>query len=1149
MDPNRSKIIEHSFAARGVVIVAALFVSVTVLLSGMIYVEGRVTDGVRAYVRGEGLWAKAQNDAVLYLERYSYSRDNADYLAFEHAIRTNDGDRNARQALLESPPDIEAARRSFLQGQNDAQDLNSLIWLFIYFQNVSYMQEAIGIWAVGDDRIDKLKSLGARFKREVGSGHISPAELNKLRSLLKNLNGELFGLENRFSKKLGDGARWTRSSVWKLSLGLLLVFVGGVIWISRRIIRSILDSERELFISESRFSSLKESNTIGIASWDMSGRVIEANDLLLQMLGYSRADLVAGEINWIRLTPEEFRKRDERARQELMTYGRCEPYEKSYLHKKGFRVPVYLGASMLQGSKEQGIAFIIDLTKRKKADELLQRSEHYLRTIIDTEPESVQVLNEKNELVEINRSGLAMFEADSIEAVKRHGFMNFICPEHRPAFETMNQSVLKGTNAKLEFEVTGLKGTRRWLEIHAASMQDDHGKPALVLGIARDITEQKLSEQNEAKYLRTILLLNKCNSLLVRANDEQELLLQVCRLAVKVGGYLMAWVAYARDDEHKSVIPAAQYGLDDDFLQLLKITWADEPLGWGATGTAIRTGSVSVMQNIEADLLIKPWRDAALSRGYNATIALPLFVEHKVIGALVVYSAEQNAFGEDETELLWELANDLAFGIQALRARHGKELALGALKQESEKNLALLHNASDGIHILDQEGSIIEVSDSFCEMLGYRREEMIGMNVREWDAGFENEEERRAMLRKQFLNPGRSQFETRHRCKNGHILDVEVSGHALELDGKPVLFNSSRDITERKQVLNKLHESEEKWRRLYELSPLGITLTDEEGRYVELNESFLRITGYSVDELNSTRYRDMALKRDEADDAKILSSLGKSGYYGPYEKEYIRKDGTLVPVRLNGMLVKGQDGKKYVWSIIEDISESKRITTRLEQATIQLRELIATYEATLENERKRLAREVHDELGQVLTSLHLDISALRMKLGNKNPALKKLILNMSDVTDQAINVLRNVAENLRPVAIDMGITAAIEWLCNKFSAQSGILYTFHAPRQSINLDRQRTTMLFRIVQESLTNIMRHADARNVHISLLLDGADLSMEIRDDGKGFDHEEYGERKSFGLLGMKERALLLGGDFRIVSAIDNGTSVYVRIPASQT
>lgn len=180
--------------------------------------------------------------------------------------------------------------------------------------------------------------------------------------------------------------------------------------------------------------------------------------------------------------------------------------------------------------------------------------------------------------------------------------------------------------------------------------------------------------------------------------------------------------------------------------------------------------------------------------------------------------------------------------IENIDSRKRAELSL---HKESEKNLALLRNASDGIHILDSDGNIIEVSDSFCAMLGYRRDEMIGMNVGQWDAHY-SEAECLQLIRQQLATRLRSLFETRHRRKDGSFIDVEVSGSPLELDGKPALFNSSRDITARKQAQLQLQESEQRFRIVADVAPVLIWLADTDKRRTWFNQVWLDFTGRSM---------------------------------------------------------------------------------------------------------------------------------------------------------------------------------------------------------------------------------------------------------------------------------------------------------------
>lgn len=178
-----------------------------------------------------------------------------------------------------------------------------------------------------------------------------------------------------------------------------------------------------------------------------------------------------------------------------------------------------------------------------------------------------------------------------------------------------------------------------------------------------------LSNNEILRLNRALRILSLCNTALVHAKDEHKLLAEICRLTVVRGGYLMAWVGYAEQDEAKSVRPIAQFGNESGYLENINITWADTEFGRGPTGTAIRTKMTVINQNALSNPKMKPWREAAIKRGYQSSVALPLVSDGIALGALTIYSAEPDAFKADEIELLEELANDLAYGIVTLRTR------------------------------------------------------------------------------------------------------------------------------------------------------------------------------------------------------------------------------------------------------------------------------------------------------------------------------------------------------------------------------------------------------------------------------------------------------------------------------------------------
>ncbi|RTL54329.1 MAG: EAL domain-containing protein [Rhodocyclaceae bacterium] len=196
--------------------------------------------------------------------------------------------------------------------------------------------------------------------------------------------------------------------------------------------------------------------------------------------------------------------------------------------------------------------------------------------------------------------------------------------------------------------------------------------------------ELRQQEAEQEKLNRALRLLSACNTTLIHAEDEYKLLAEICRLCVERGGYLMAWVGYADQDDARTVRPITQSGYEHGYLDHIDITWADTERGQGPTGTAIRTGMTNVNQNVLTNPKMAPWREAAIQRGYQSSIALPLIGEARVLGALTMYAREPDAFTHDEVRLLEELANDLAFGIVTLRTR-------AAHAQEKEKASFLAH--------------------------------------------------------------------------------------------------------------------------------------------------------------------------------------------------------------------------------------------------------------------------------------------------------------------------------------------------------------------------------------------------------------------------------------------------------------------------
>lgn len=227
----------------------------------------------------------------------------------------------------------------------------------------------------------------------------------------------------------------------------------------------------------------------------------------------------------------------------------------------------------------------------------------------------------------------------------------------------------------------------------------------------------------------------------------------------------------------------------------------------------------------------------------------------------------------------------------------------------------------------------------------------------------------------------------------------------------------------------------------------------------------------------------------------------------------------------------------------EQVHERKRMAQRLEESQQLLRQLAARNEDARENERRSLKREIHDELGQYLLALRLGISIVDLQLEENHSPLREKTQRLIAVVDTTIKVVRDVVAALRPSALDLGIESALEWLVGEYSERTGIQCELQVPEDDLDMDDKRVTAVFRIVQESLTNVARHAQATWVKISLEQKEGQYLLEVQDNGQGFDPSIHKE-KSFGLVSMQERALMLGGEVEI-SSVPGRTEIRVHFP----
>ena len=359
----------------------------------------------------------------------------------------------------------------------------------------------------------------------------------------------------------------------------------------------------------------------------------------------------------------------------------------------------------------------------------------------------------------------------------------------------------------------------------------------------------------------------------------------------------------------------------------------------------------------------------------------------------------------------------------------------------------------------------------------------------------------------------------------------EQTGHSEA--GSCSTIASQCDFTERKTQIQ----------RFVDTNLVGIVVWNAEGEVLAADDAFLRMRTLERKEFTTRRVGSTPDERRESTE-RILAAIGYHGRIQPVAKEYVSKDASRVSVMVNGAELEAS-GTECI-ALVVDSTERKEVERCLSESYEMLQDLASHRETSREEERKHIARELHDELGQYLTALRFRASALSMQLGNDRPELGEQIKSLISLVDETMQVVRSVITSLRPAALDTGIAAALEWLAAEFNRNGHTACRLHLRDDDMVMSEDRAIALFRLAQEALTNVARHAAAEHVIIKLDRTPVAFLLEVRDDGRGFDPLAC-RRKSFGLAGMEERVRMLGGQIEIISSPGSGTEIKVRLPIS--
>lgn len=412
---------------------------------------------------------------------------------------------------------------------------------------------------------------------------------------------------------------------------------------------------------------------------------------------------------------------------------------------RGDKIKAILGignkASNYNAKDAEAVSLLADLSweiaERKFLDEALRKSERRYREIFDNVLDGIYILDVvsdgKFRTIDVNPA------LERMTGIPRSFSVGKLQEETVPpevaviVNEKYRHCVEAGVPTEEEVRLD-LPSGRHFFHSTLIPVPGENGTIHRIIGISRDITERKHAEELSQRLNRELRAISNCNQALMRADDELNLLKEICRIICEDAGYRMAWVGYAEYDESKSIRPVAWAGVEEGYLEGADIRWADSDHGQGPSGTAIRTGKNSQIRDFETDPQAIPWRDEALKRGYRSSIALPLKEDNEtVFGVLNIYASEANAFTPEEIRLLEELSGDLAFGITTIRTRDERKEAEAALKESERQYRELLENLPVAVVIHNSDTAIRYWNTLALELLGLSGSEIAGKTALDSD--------------------------------------------------------------------------------------------------------------------------------------------------------------------------------------------------------------------------------------------------------------------------------------------------------------------------------------------------------------------------------------------------------------------------------
>lgn len=523
--------------------------------------------------------------------------------------------------------------------------------------------------------------------------------------------------------------------------------------------------------------------------------------------------------------------------------------------------------------------------------------------------------------------------------------------------------------------------------------------------------------------------------------------------------------------------------------------------------------------------------------------------------------------------------------LQARLAATGHQLQASIRRYQR-----LIETAQDGMCQTDAQGRIVQMNQRMCDMIGLEKEALVGHNLREFydDATLRRfaplyrETDHEAILEYHYTRAdgseawaqvgGRRLYDDDGVLSGSLVISTDITKRMLaeralalahaELENRIVLRTAqlqdvnirlSDEIGMRQQTEQALEQSEARLHEIISMLPLALFLKSSDSHIVLMNKACEHQWGISFEQLcargEERHFPQEQLRHFRASDREAFAQ------HGVVVREEVVWNAQLHENRLvqtHKKAIFSDTGKPQLLIAVSiDITERQRNEEALRQSLLQLRELSDHQETIKETERRRIALDIHDDLGQNLMALKIDANLLQARTGSTHPRLHQHAERVLATIDATIASVRDIINDLYPSTLELGLVPAVEWLIRQMERRGPIVYrlTVDSKAPDLGLDQRQTSAIFRVLQESLTNIVRHAQASEVEVRLSQEDGHLQLRISDNGIGMQPGDDGKRAAYGLKSIRERVSALGGEIQIDSQPGQGTTLAISMPLAST